>query len=315
MNRESHFPLLPLCYPQLGQQHPGDRSTVLPSDPGAGRHADLHSGAPSSQWARARPTTQGSWASSTLQALAEAEPGCCSHRKGSTEDKQSQNPALRLVLAETNPVHWHCPIHRRRNSTLAELMGRHGIKASRALTCLRPHDQAQAEKHRLGSAIALYLRWRERQRLDRGALGRHAVAGVDEGKAGAGGILCDWGEGDLPLLLPLQHRGRRAKAHLCVRRDGDELPFAALAQVGDGVAVQAVLGHIGQGRCWLAGGLPHRAAAATAAAGGGFLWQVKLGQITPPVWVLHTRETVRSSPGKNAEQPTGADAEMNWEVK
>lgn len=130
--------------------------------------------------------------------------------------------------------------------------------------------------------MAPYLRWREGQCLDRGALGCHAVAGVKEGQACAGGILRDGGEGDLPLLLPLQHRGRCAKAHLCVRRDGDELPLAALAQVGDGVAVQAVLGHAGQGWGWFAGGLPHRAVAA-AAAGGAFLRQVKLRQITPPV--------------------------------
>lgn len=188
-------------------------------------------------------------------------------------------------------------------------------QADRALTCLLAHDQAQAEECRPRSAIAPYLRWREGQCLDRGALGRHTVAGVKEGKARAGGILCDRGEGNLPLLLPLQHRGRRAKAHICVRRDGDELPLAALAQVRDGVAIQAVLSHIGQGRQRLAGGLPHWAVAATAAAGGGFLRQVKLRQITPPIWVLHTRETIRSSPGKKAEQPTGADAEMNWEVK
>lgn len=188
-------------------------------------------------------------------------------------------------------------------------------QAHRALTCLLAHDQAQGEEDRLGSAIAPYLRWREGQCLDRGALGRHAVARVKEGKAGAGSILRDRGEGDLPLLLPLQNGGRCAKAHLCMRRDGDELPLAALAQVRDGVAIQAVLGHIGQGWRWLAGGLPHRAVAAAAAAGRRFLRQVKLGQITPPIWVLHTRETIRSSPGRKAEQPTGADVEMNWEVK
>ena len=69
-----------------------------------------------------------------LQALPEADTGCCSHRKGSTEDKQCQNPALRLVLAETHPVHWHCLIQGRRNTKLAELMGIHGIKASRQST-------------------------------------------------------------------------------------------------------------------------------------------------------------------------------------
>lgn len=35
--------------------------------------------------------TQGCWASPRLQALPEADPGCCSHRKGSTEDKQSRS--------------------------------------------------------------------------------------------------------------------------------------------------------------------------------------------------------------------------------
>lgn len=181
-------------------------------------------------------------------------------------------------------------------------------QGGRALTCCLAHEQAQAEEHSLGSTTAPYLRWRERQCLDRSALGRHAVAGVKEGKAGAGGILRDRGEGDLPLLLPLQHGGWCAKAHLCMWGDGDELPLAALAQVGNGVAVQAVLGDIGQGCCWLAGGLPHWAVAATAAASGGLLGQVELGQITPSVWVLLTRETIRSSPGRKPKQPTGADA-------
>lgn len=290
----------------------GDRSIGLSSDCAAGKHVDLHSAFPSSQQARVLSFTQGSWASPTLQVLPEADTGCCSHRKGISEDEQSQNPALHLVLADTHSVHWHCLIQGRRNTKLAELMGIRGLwQADRALTYLLAHYEAQAGEHRLGSAIAPYLRWREGQCLDRGALGRHAVAGVKEGKAGAGGILGDRGEGDLPLLLPLQHRGRSAKAHLCVRRDGDELPLAALAQVRDGVAVQAVLSHIGQGRQRLAGGLPHWAVAATAAAGRWFLREVKLGQITPPIWVLQTRETIRSSPGRKAEQPTGAGAEMN----
>lgn len=166
------------------------------------------------------------------------------------------------------------------------------------LPCSLCHKQAHAEEHGLACAAAPYLRGGEGQRLDRGALGRHAVAGVEEGEAGAGGVLRDGGEGDLPLLLPLQHRGRRAKAHLRVRGDGDELPLAALAEVGDGVAVQAVLGDVGQGRRWLAGRLPHGAAAAAAAASGGLLGQVKLGQVTPPVWVLHTKEALSNRPGK-----------------
>lgn len=176
------------------------------------------------------------------------------------------------------------------------------------------HKQSQAEEPRLACAI-LYLRWREGQCLDRCALGRHAVAGVKEGEAGAGGILRDWGEGDFPLLLPLQHRGRRAKAHLRMWRDGDEFPLAALAQVRDGVAIQAVLSHVGQGWHWFAGRLPHRAVAAAAAASRGFLRQVKLGQVTPPIRVLHTREAISNGPGKKAEQLTGANTKVNCKVK
>lgn len=154
-----------------------------------------------------------------------------------------------------------------------------------------------------------YLRWREGQCLYGGALGRHAVAGVQEGHAGAGDVLCDRREGDLPLLLPLQHRGRGAKAALGVGGDGDELSLAAPAQVRDGVAVQAVLGDTGQRR-GLAGRWSGRAGAATAAASQGLLGQVKLAQVTPPIWVLHTRESVSSSPGWQLSRRL-----VNWEVK
>lgn len=147
-----------------------------------------------------------------------------------------------------------------------------------------------------------YLRWREGQCLYRGALGRHAVAGVQKGHAGAGDALRDRRQGDLPLLLPLEHGGRGAKAALGVWGDGDELSLAAPAQVGDGVAIQAVLSDIGhQGH--LAGRRPGRAGTATAAPGRGLLGKVKLAQVTPPIGVLHTRESVSSSPGRQAERP------------
>lgn len=152
-----------------------------------------------------------------------------------------------------------------------------------------------------------YLRWREGQCLYRGALGGHAVAGVQEGHAGAGDILCDRRERHLPLLLPLQHRGRGAKPALGVRGDGDELPLAAPAQVRDGVAIQAVLSDAGQGWCRLAGAQSGRAGAAAAAAGRGLLRQVKLRQVTPPIGVLHTRESVSSSPGCQLSRL------VNWE--
>lgn len=155
-----------------------------------------------------------------------------------------------------------------------------------------------------------YLRWREGQCLYRGALGRHAVAGVQEGHAGAGDVLSDRREGHLPLLLPLQHRGWGAKAALGVWGDGDELSLAAPAQVRDSVAVQAVLGDAGQRWGRLARRRSGRAGAAAAAASQGLLGQVKLGQVTPPIWVLHTRESVSSSPGWQLSRQT-----VNWEVK
>lgn len=55
-DRESKFSLVPLCCPQLGQQCPGDSSSVLSITPW---YAD---GVPSSCWALALPLTQGSWA-------------------------------------------------------------------------------------------------------------------------------------------------------------------------------------------------------------------------------------------------------------
>lgn len=91
-----------------------------------------------------------------------------------------------------------------------------------------------------------HLGRREGQGLDGCALGREAVAGVQEGQVGA--ALRDGGQGDTPLLLPLEHRGRRADAqapHFGAGGNGDELAPAAPAQVRDGGAVQAVLGHAG----------------------------------------------------------------------
>lgn len=91
-----------------------------------------------------------------------------------------------------------------------------------------------------------HLGGREGQGLYRCALGGEAVAGVQEGQAGA--VLRDGGQGDTPLLLPLEHRGRRANAqapHFSVGGNGNQLAAAAPAQVRDGVAVQAVLGHAG----------------------------------------------------------------------
>ena len=93
-----------------------------------------------------------------------------------------------------------------------------------------------------------HLGGREGQGLDGCALRGEAVAGVQEGQAGA--VLRDGGQGDTPLPLPLEHRGRCAHArapHVSAGGDGDQLAPAAAAQVGDGVAVEAVLGHAGRG--------------------------------------------------------------------
>ena len=104
-----------------------------------------------------------------------------------------------------------------------------------------------------------------------------------------------------PLLLPLEHRGRCADArapHVSAGGDGDQLAPAAPAQVRDGVAVQAVLGHAGHSGGRLAGwrgllllllllrwmGL-HRAAA-NAALCRWLLGEVKLTQVTPSIGVL-----------------------------
>lgn len=75
-----------------------------------------------------------------------------------------------------------------------------------------------------------HLGGREGQRLDRRALGSEAVAGVQEGHTGA--VLCDRGQGDTPLLLPLEHgrRGANAQAsHFGAGGNGDQLAPAAPA--------------------------------------------------------------------------------------
>ena len=77
-----------------------------------------------------------------------------------------------------------------------------------------------------------HLGGREGQGLDGRALGGEAVTGVHEGQAGA--VLRDRGQGDAPLLLPLEHRRRRADAqapHLSAGGNGDQLAPAAPAQV------------------------------------------------------------------------------------
>lgn len=89
--------------------------------------------------------------------------------------------------------------------------------------------------HRTQRAVGVgstHLGGRKGQGLDGCALGGEAVTGVQERQAGA--VLRDRGQGDTPLLLPLEHRRRRADAqapHFSAGGDGDQLTPTAPAQV------------------------------------------------------------------------------------
>lgn len=49
--------------------------------------------------------TQGSWAFLKLHSLPDGDTGCCSYRKGSAEEKQSQKPTLSLLLVQEHTLH------------------------------------------------------------------------------------------------------------------------------------------------------------------------------------------------------------------
>lgn len=69
-----------------------------------------------------------------------------------------------------------------------------------------------------------YLRWRKGQDFDRSALGSHGVIGVRR-------------QGDASPATVGQYGGRRDPS----RRDRDELPLAAFAQLLQGAALQTKL--------------------------------------------------------------------------